>query len=106
MKHFNLTNNDPVNKIIMSITNVNQLNSLRKVGNYGITSKIPINGSKNFSIELLTVSVNGNLIMRQTTGDLYCRTSNGVFGRIAAPTVASTLKHSGIVGSLPYWVAD
>ena len=40
------------------------------------------------------------------TGDIYYRDATGHFARLAAPTVASVLKHSGVTESLPYWEAE
>lgn len=41
-----------------------------------------------------------------TVGDMLVVNSDGVAVKLAAPTVASTLKHNGVAGSLPYWQAD
>jgi len=42
-------------------------------------------------------------ITGSATGDMYYLNSSGVFTRLAAPSVASTLHHDGIA---PYWVSD
>lgn len=39
-------------------------------------------------------------------GDLFICNADGVLSKLVAPLVASTLKHSGEAGTLPFWEAD
>jgi hypothetical protein len=57
-------------------------------------------------IPVNTDMIGGTVVMELGSdgiGDLYTRSSTGTLVRIAAPSSAMTLKHSGVAGSLPYW---